>query len=143
MGMSMRMRDEHLQQNTKEQFSKNSPIRTFKDLDAWKCGHEVVLQIYKITKEFPRDEQFGLTNQMRRAAVSVTSNIAEGFGRHTAKDKTQFYAIAKGSVLELQSQLQIAQDLSYVSTETCKSIDEMLERTARLIFGLIRSASSR
>jgi four helix bundle protein len=129
--------------NTEEQISKNNPIRTFKDLDAWKHGHEAVLLVYKITKNFPHDEQFGLTTQMRRAAVSVTSNIAEGFGRHTAKDKTQFYAIAKGSVLELQSQLQVAKDLSYITTETCKSIDEALERTARLIFGLIRSASSR
>jgi four helix bundle protein len=84
---------------------KNGKIRSFTDLDAWKKGHELVLMVYKITKSFPNEEVFGLTIQMRRSAVSSTSNIAEGFSRHTHKEKIQFYSIALGSVTELQNQL--------------------------------------
>lgn len=119
---------------------KSMTIRTFKDLDAWKQGHEIVLQVYRCTKTFPKEEQFGLVNQMRRAAISVTSNIAEGFGRQTGKDKAQFYAIAKGSLLEIQSQLQATYDLEYVSKETFDTLDEAIERAVRVTYGLIRSA---
>jgi len=92
-------------------------ITSFKDLHAWKHAHAVVLEIYKCTKSFPKDERFGLTDQMRRVVVSITSNIAEEFGRLTKKDKSHFYAIAKGSLFELQSQLQIAHDLQYLEKE--------------------------
>ena len=92
-------------------------------------------------KEFPTDERFGLTNQIRRAAVSISSNIAEGFGRGTAKDKVQFYLIAVGSLCEVESQLLIAEDLGYIKKnnkvmETIISVDKLLK-------GLIRSARSR
>ncbi len=121
--------------------STSGGIRSFKDLDAWKLGHELVLDVYKHTKAFPKDEFFGLTNQMRRAAVSVTSNIAEGYGRNTAKDKAHFYVISKGSLLEIQNQLQVAHDLGYVSSETFDALDKKLERAVRVTYGLIRSAS--
>ncbi len=132
MGMRMRMGDDNP--------CKNMTIRTFKDLDAWKQGHEIVLHVYRCTKSFPREEQFGLVNQMRRAAISVTSNIAEGFGRQTGKDKAQFYAIAKGSLLEIQSQLQAAYDLKYISKETFDILDGAIEQAVRVTYGLIRSA---
>lgn len=75
-------------------------IKSFTDLNVWKEGHKLVLQVYKLTKEFPKEELFGLTNQIRRAAVSITSNIAEGFSRHSYKEKLQFYSTALGSLTE-------------------------------------------
>lgn len=117
-------------------------IKSFKDLDAWKLGHEIVLDVYKHSKHFPKDELFGLTSQMRRAAVSVTSNIAEGYGRHTGKDKAHFYVISKGSLLELQSQLQVAYDMQYVNKELFDILDKKLERAVRVTYGLIRSTGS-
>lgn len=72
-------------------------ITSFTDLEAWRIGHSLVLRIYKATKLFPREEQFGLISQMQRAAVSITSNIAEGFSRRGAKEKIQFYYLALGS----------------------------------------------
>jgi four helix bundle protein len=72
-------------------------IRSFRDLDVWKEGHKLVLEIYKITKNFPKEEMFGLSNQLKRAAVSITSNIAEGFSRKSLKEKIQFYSMAKAS----------------------------------------------
>jgi len=74
-------------------------IEEFTDLIVWQEGHKLVLQIYKITKLFPKEETYSLTDQMRRAAVSVTSNIAEGFGRQGMKEKVQFYFLAKGSLV--------------------------------------------
>ncbi len=90
-------------------------IQTFKDLTAWQQAHNLVLFIYKITDSFPKTELFALNTQMRRAAISITSNIAEGFGRSTSKDKRHFYTISKGSLLELDSQIAIANDLQYIT----------------------------
>ncbi|MFA5830913.1 MAG: four helix bundle protein [Candidatus Paceibacterota bacterium] len=115
-------------------------IRNFTDLDAWQKSREVTLLVYKITKSFPADEKFALTVQMRRAAISVISNIAEGFGRSTARDKAHFYASAKGSLLEVQSQAIIAEDLGYLASLQRKNLDEKITATARLISGLINSA---
>ena len=97
-------------------------IKSFTDLNAWKEGHGLVLSIYKITKTFPADERFGLTDQMRRCSVSITSNIAEGFSRKTKKEKAQFFYMALGSVTELQNQLLIVRDLSYISKTDFKRI---------------------
>lgn len=84
--------------NTEEPKKK---IQSFTDLNAWKEGHLLVILVYKITKSFPKDELFGIVNQMRRCAVSITSNIAEGFSRQTFKEKVQFYCISLGSLTEL------------------------------------------
>jgi len=92
-----------------------SKVLNFTDLIAYKKAHELVIEVYKITKKFPEDEKFCLISQIRRSGVSITSNIAEGFARMTAKDKANFYGISRGSLLELQSQLIISKDLGYLS----------------------------
>jgi len=78
-------------------------IKDFTNLNAWKEGHRLVLSVYEFTKEFPEDERFGLISQLRRASVSITSNIAEGFARYYFKDKVRFYYMARGSVSEVQN----------------------------------------
>lgn len=93
-------------------------IKSFTDLNAWKKSHTLLLEIYRITKEFPSDERFGLVDQMRRCIVSVTSNIAEVFSRKTKKEKAQFIYTALGSITELQNQLLIARDLHYIIHDT-------------------------
>ena len=115
-------------------------IQSFVDLEAWKESRMLTLEIYRTTKTFPADERFALTDQMRRAAISVISNIAEGFGRNTAKDKTHFYSMAKGSLLELQSQIIISNDLEYLDKNTLTELNEHIIHTAKLLGGLIRSA---
>ena len=85
---------------------KNNPkIKSFTDLQVWQEGHKLVLLIYKVTKKFPKEELFGLTNQIKRAGVSITSNIAEGFSRQSYKEKLQFYYMSLGSLTEIQNQL--------------------------------------
>ena len=116
-------------------------IKNFYDLIAWQKAHKLTLLIYRETKNFPTSEQFGLMSQMRRAAVSVGSNIAEGFGRGSAKEKTQFYLIALGSLYELQSQLLVARDLEYI--KDIANAAALSKETARLLAGLIKSSPSR
>ena len=115
-------------------------IESFTDLNAWKEGHKLVLEIYRVTKNFPREEMFGLTNQMRRCAVSITSNVAEGFSRNTSKDKAQFYSISLGSVTELQNQLLVARDVGYLEKEEFSKIASQTVIVHKLINGLIKSA---
>src|ERR1035437_1229381 len=90
-------------------------IKCFNDLKAWQEAHALVLMVYKCTESFPDKEKFGLTNQLRRAVISVTSNIAEGFGRQTSKEKIQFYYHSNGSLLEIKSQLFAGRDLKYLT----------------------------
>jgi four helix bundle protein len=116
-------------------------IKNFSDLVAWQEGHALVLRIYICTKLFPADERFGLVSQMRRASVSITSNIAEGFGRRTNPDKRQFYTIAVGSIAELQSQLYIARDLGFLQEAESASLQNDAEKVYRLVNGLISFVS--
>jgi len=97
-----------------------SEIKNFKDLNAWQESRKLVLLIYGITKIFPPEEKFGLVSQMRRAIISISSNIAEGFSRGTIKDKVQFYLISKGSNTELENQLIVSLDLKYIDADTFK-----------------------
>lgn len=115
-------------------------IKSFSDLVAWQEGHKFALDIYQLTKGFPKEELFGLTNQIRRAAVSVTSNIAEGFSRKSTKEKCQFYYISIGSVAEVQSQILMARDLGYVSNEKFDTTAQQSINLNKLIHGLIKSA---
>lgn len=95
--------------------------------------------IYKITKGFPKEELFGLTNQIRRAAISITSNIAEGFSRSTFKDKSHFYSIALGSLTETQNQLIIARDVGYLDTKKFHEIGLQTVVVSKLCNGLLKS----
>jgi four helix bundle protein len=118
-------------------------VVNFTDLKVWQIGHRVVLSIYQVTKLFPRDEQFGLISQLRRAVVSITSNIAEGFSRSTARDKIYFYTIALGSLTEVQNQLLIAKDLGYLNNNAFFEMSKQLTDVQKMIHGLIKSAVSR
>jgi len=115
-------------------------IRSFIDLEAWKESHKLVIMIYQSTKKFPKEEMFGLTNQMRRAVVSITSNIAEGFSRNSYKEKAQFYAIALGSLTEVQSQLFIARDIKYIEDEESTKIIDQTILASRIINGLLKKS---
>lgn len=118
-------------------------IQKFTDLRAWQIAHELVLLVYKITRSYPREEQFGLVNQSRRAVVSITSNIAEGFGRSTRKDKVNFYMMARTSLTELRDQMIIARDLLFIDAKTYEQFSSFAETVAKLISGLERSATDR
>lgn len=118
-------------------------INSFVDLNAWQEGHKLVLKIYEITKRFPSSENFGLISQMQRSAVSITSNIAEGFGRQTYKEKTHFYFISVGSLLELHNQIIIAKDLKYITADEFGKIAEQVLLTQKILNGLVKSSKSR
>ncbi len=117
-------------------------IKSFTDLDAWKEAHRLVVMIYKITENFPKTESFGLTSQMQRCAVSISSNIAEGFSRQSFKEKLQFYFMALGSNTELQNQLLVARDVGRLSAETFKKPAEQSVRVNKLINGLIKKCKA-
>jgi len=114
-----------------------SKIKSFSDLKAWQEGHKLVLLIYKLSQDFPREEIYSLTSQMRRAAVSITSNIAEGFGRQTYKEKVQFYYLAQGSLIELKNQILIAKDIGYLETENFNRLADQANVAHALLQGLI------
>ncbi len=114
-------------------------LKNFTDLIVWQEAHKLVLMIYEITKKFPKEELFGLVIQLRRAAVSITSNIAEGFSRHSSKEKMQFYSMAHGSLTEVENQLLIAKDVGYLRESDFSRISEQLTSVHRLLNGFIRS----
>ena len=114
-------------------------IKAFTDLNSWLEAHKLALELYRATESFPKKEQFGLTSQMRRCAVSVPSNIAEGFNRFSTKEKIQFYSIALGSLSELQSQLMLALDLTLMPELDYLALEQKCEDARRLLNGLIRS----
>ena len=117
----------------------NNKIKSFTDLIAWKEGHKLVLEIYKITKEFPLDERYGLVDQIRRAAVSISSNIAEGFSRKSINEKKQFYHISIGSLSEIQNQILIARDLGYISNILFQDIANQTVLVSKLLNSLIKN----
>lgn len=121
----------------------NEKIKSFTDLVAWKEAHRLSIQIYKITEEFPSKEVFSLVSQMRRCAISISSNIAEGFSRQTSKEKIQFYYMAKGSLTELQNQLLLSRDVDYIDKEQFKNLADQTVFVDKLIVGLIRSLKSK
>jgi four helix bundle protein len=118
-------------------------IHSFTDLVAWREAHKLAILIYKETKKFPKEELFGLVIQMRRAAVSVSSNTAEGFSRNSYIDKNRFYAMAQGSVTELQNQLLIARDVGYMAKQDFGKLAEQSILAHKLINGLIKSSKDK
>ena len=117
-------------------------IQTFTDLNAWKEAHALVIMIYKVTRTFPKEEVFALVSQMRRCAVSITSNIAEGFSRQSFKEKTQFYSMAQGSLTELQSQLLVARDVGYTSEKEFSVLADQTVKVHKILNGLIKKTKS-
>ena len=114
-------------------------IKNFTDLEVWKEAHELTLLIYRITKSFPKDETFGLIPQIKRATISIESNIAEGFARYHYKDRLNFYYNSRGSISEVESQLITSKDLGYLKEDGFKKIFEQAEKIGRILNGLIRS----
>ncbi len=118
----------------------DNKIKSFTDLNAWREGHKLVLMIYKITNEFPKEERYSLIDQMRRASVSITSNIAEGFSRNSYNEKIHFYGIAQGSTTELQNQIILSKDLNYTSINNFEDLFRQSVIVHKLLNGLIKGA---
>src|SRR4051812_11073128 len=118
-------------------------IRSFTDLIAWQEGHKLVLDVYQNVSFLPSSERFGLASQLQRASVSITSNIAEGFARKSAKEQIQFFYTALGSVKEVQNQLLICRDLQYIATTDFNRLAQRSVDVSRLLNGLIKSSRTR
>lgn len=120
----------------------DSKIVSFEQLIAWQEAQKLAVQVYKVTGKFPDEERFGLTSQIKRASSSVSANIAEGFGRRTAKDKLQFYTIAYGSLLETKNFLYLAEKLRFIGeSERDKTIEQVVS-CQKLLNALMRSLRS-
>lgn len=111
--------------------------KDYTDLEVWQESRKLANHIYELTKSFPKEEQFGLTNQIRRAAVSIASNIAEGCGRQTAKDTINFLHISRGSLYELETQCFIPFDQKYFSKNQFDAIYSSIQSCKRLLNGFI------
>ena len=113
-------------------------MSSFRDLKVWQRALQLSLAIYRITSRFPKEEMFGLTSQLRRAGVSIASNIAEGYGRGTRGEYKQFLAIARGSTLQVQTQLTIAAHLAYDSPDSIEEASMLSEEVSRMLYALIK-----
>jgi len=118
-------------------------IKEFTDLEAWKEAHKLVLLVYMTTKKFPPDELFGLVSQLRRASISITSNIAEGFSRYHYADRIRFYYMARGSLSEVQNQLLASRDLQYIPNLEYENFKKNIDHVFALLNGLIQSTNQR
>lgn len=116
-------------------------MNKFKNLKIWTRAVDLATDIYRVTQGFPREEKFGLTSQMRRCVVSISSNIAEGAGRESAKEFTHFLSIAYGSLYELETQLLISRNLSFTDPETCKDLSIDIDELQKMIYSFSKSLS--
>ena len=114
-------------------------VTSFRDLVVWQKAMLLVESVYSLTRQFPEDEKFGLTSQIRRAAVSIPSNIAEGQGRYHTSDYIRFLTIARGSLHEVDTQFEIALRLGFLSPNDAQEVISLLHETGRLLNGLIQS----
>jgi len=112
-------------------------IRSYKDLEVWKKSIDIVTKIYKVTNSFPKDEIYSLVSQLRRSAVSIPSNIAEGWGRNKTKEYIQFLRIARGSLLELETQLIISNNLSYLNKQNMDNFLIKIKEINKMLNALI------
>jgi four helix bundle protein len=117
--------------------------KMYENLDAWKEATNLAVKIYQVTKNFPKEEIFGITSQLRRASISISTNIAEGAGRKSRKDFKQFVHIASGSLNEVESVLHICFRLNLTTGDSCKKLNESTERVGRLIGGLLKYLNGR
>jgi len=113
-------------------------IKTYRELKIWQLGIELVKKIYKLTEGFPKHELYGLSSQMRHSAVSIPSNIAEGFRRYYNNEYRQFLYVSLGSCAELETQITIAKELNYASEDTESELLEMLDHICRMISNLLK-----
>ena len=115
---------------------------SFRDLEAYKESKELVKEVYGLLRKFPKEEQYALCDQLRRAIISVPSNIAEGMGRVSTKEQIHFLEIAYGSLREVDCQLDIAKDLGYISDEELQNVENQLDKVAALIAGMRNQRSA-
>ena len=118
-------------------------MKTFRDLLVWQKSMSFVTEIYKVSKSFPKEETFGLTSQLRRSAVSIPSNISEGYGREGVKDYLRFLNIAIASLFELQTQVEIAFNLEYLNKDKFDDLYELSREIERMLSSFIRSIKSK
>ena len=111
----------------------------YRRLIAYQRAKEVVKRTYKLLKKFPKEEQYAMCDQLRRASISITSNIAEGMNRYSVKDKNHFLEMAYGSLMEVSSQMEIAEELGYINNADRQNMDVLIDEVARLISGLQKS----
>jgi four helix bundle protein len=126
-----------------DEFMEPTAIKSYKDLLVWQKGVNLVKMVYQVTKEFPSDERFGLMSQMRRAAISVPSNIAEGQSRRTTGEFVQSISHAEGSLAELETQLLISIDLGFVKSQQTKGILSQIEELQKMLNSLRHKLSNR
>jgi len=112
-------------------------MKSYRDLIVWQKSMDVVTLIYKLVKQFPNDEKFGLISQIKRSSVSVPSNIAEGYGRNYTKDYIRFLNIARGSLYEMQTQLQVALNLDFIVEEDLNEINSLSVEVEKMLNSLI------
>ena len=118
-------------------------MASYRDLLAWQKAMELITQIYRVSQKFPSEELYGMVSQMRRAAVSIPSNIAEGQGRLTKGEFIHFIGIARGSLLELETQILVAQNLHYLDDPTLKNLLGLTSEVGRLVNGLLGAIKKR
>jgi four helix bundle protein len=125
------------QENTKGE-ARTIKIRNFRELEVWKLGKKIVLDVYRVTKDFPKEEMYGLVAQMRRAAVSIPSNVAEGFNRKHNPEYRQLLYVALGSCAELETQIEVAHDLGFLAVGDRDEVLEQLDHESRMLRNLIK-----
>lgn len=118
-------------------------INSFTDIRAWKLSKDLAVETYKVTESFPKSEIFGITSQMRRSAVSVASNIAEGFGRYSNKDQEHFYIMASGSLYELKNQIIISNELGFIENNVFEKLINNINTTHKTLNAFIKAHKAR
>src|SRR5689334_18191174 len=121
----------------------SATFKSYRDLEVWQRSMQLAKRIYQVTQKFPSDERFGLTNQLRRASVSVPSNLAEGHARFGAGEFSRFISISMGSVAEIETQVLLSTDLGYISDDLSRGILSELETLGKMLRGLAKSINKR
>ncbi len=121
----------------------NTTFKSYRDLEVWQRSMQLAKRIYQVTRSFPNDERFGLTNQLRRASVSIPSNLAEGHARFGSGEFSRFISIAMGSVAEIETQILLSTELGYLRTELSSELMADLETIGKMLRGLAKAISKR
>lgn len=118
--------------------ARTTKVRNFRELEVWKLGRKIVLDVYRVTRDFPKEEVYGLVAEMRRAAVSIPSNVAEGSNRKHNPEYRQLLYVALGSCAELETQIEVAHDLGFLSIDDWENVREQLDHESRMLRNLIK-----